>query len=79
MLELTAADELIASENIEVLRQNGFELDIDEDRPPGQRVRMTAHPVSGSTKFDAKGGMVLHPLVPRAHIKCLQTSKSSST
>ena len=58
VLELTAADELVASENIEVLRQNGFELDIDEDRPPGQRVRMTAHPVSGSTKFDAKGRLI---------------------
>ena len=55
MLELTAADELVASENIEVLRQNGFELNVDEDRPPGQRVQMIAHPVSGNTKFDAKG------------------------
>ncbi|KAI1786255.1 DNA mismatch repair protein MutL [Ganoderma leucocontextum] len=55
VLELTAADELVVLENMDVLRQNGFELDVAEDRPAGQRVRMTAHPVSGTTKFDAKG------------------------
>ncbi|KAI1784264.1 DNA mismatch repair protein MutL [Ganoderma leucocontextum] len=54
VLELTAADELVVLENMDVLRQNGFELDVAEDRPAGQRARMTAHPVSGTTKFDAK-------------------------
>ncbi|KAM5530133.1 hypothetical protein V8D89_016211 [Ganoderma adspersum] len=54
VLELTAVDELVALENMDVLHQNGFELDIADDRPAGQRVRMTAHPVSGTTTFDAK-------------------------
>ena len=40
-LELTAADELVALENIDVMRQNGFELDVSEQRPPGQRVLTT--------------------------------------
>ncbi|KAI0716220.1 MutL C terminal dimerization domain-containing protein, partial [Earliella scabrosa] len=48
-LELTAADELVALENIDVMRQNGFELDVSEQRPPGQRVQLTAQPVSKST------------------------------
>ena len=55
LLELTAADELVAIENVEVLRQNGFELDVDEDAHPGQRVRLTAQPISKSTVFDTKG------------------------
>ncbi|PIL33828.1 hypothetical protein GSI_03534 [Ganoderma sinense ZZ0214-1] len=54
VLELAAADELVALENMDMLHQNGFELDIADDRPAGQRVRMTAHPVSGTTKFTAK-------------------------
>ena len=55
MLELTAADELVALENIDVLRQNGFELDVSEDRVPGQRMQLTAQPISKSTVFDMKG------------------------
>jgi DNA mismatch repair protein PMS2 len=58
-LELTAADELLAVENIEVLRQNGFEIDVngDKDTPAGngQRLRLVAQPVSKSTVFDTKG------------------------
>ncbi|KAI0324978.1 DNA mismatch repair protein MutL [Cubamyces sp. BRFM 1775] len=54
VLELTAADELVALENFDVLRQNGFELEVIEDRPPGQRVQLTAQPISKSTVFDMK-------------------------
>ena len=39
-LDLTAADELLAIENVEVLRDNGFEISIDEDdgvRLPSRR------------------------------------------
>ena len=56
-LELTAADELLAMENIEVLRQNGFEIEIDEAASVGQgsRLHLTAKPTSGSTDFDMKG------------------------
>lgn len=55
VLELTAADELVALENVDVLRQNGFELAVCEDRPPGQRVQLDARPISKSTVFDTKG------------------------
>jgi DNA mismatch repair protein PMS2 len=56
-LELTAADELIAVDNLDVLRQNGFEVEVDEEgseenRP---RLRLLAQPVSKSTVFDMKG------------------------
>lgn len=55
-LELTAADELLAIENIEVLRKNGFEIEIDEASVgQGSRLHLTAKPTSGSTDFDIKG------------------------
>ena len=60
-LELTAADELLAMENIEALRQNGFEIEIDEAASVGQgsKLHLTAKPTSGSTDFDMKGQLCL--------------------
>jgi DNA mismatch repair protein PMS2 len=29
-MELTASDDLLAMDNIDVLKQNGFEVDVDE-------------------------------------------------
>ena len=63
MLELTAADELVALEHADVLRQNGFELALDADAPAGRRVTLTAQPVSKSTVFDVKG---VSPLLSEA-------------
>ena len=44
-------------ENLEDLRQNGFEIEIDEASSVGQgcRLHLTAKPTSGSTDFDVKG------------------------
>ncbi|KLO10376.1 hypothetical protein SCHPADRAFT_832663 [Schizopora paradoxa] len=60
-LELTAADELIAIENADVLRENGFEISVandDEDRSRSSghvsRVTLVSHPVSGKVVFDMK-------------------------
>ncbi|OCH89384.1 DNA mismatch repair protein MutL [Obba rivulosa] len=55
-LELTAADELLAAENIDVLRQNGFEVEIDEIAAPGQgsKLKLVAQPISKNTVFDMK-------------------------
>lgn len=56
-LELTAADELLATDNIEILRQNGFEVAADETSGTGlgHRLQLVAQPVSKSTTFDMKG------------------------
>ena len=56
-LELTAADEMLAMENIEVLRQNGFEIEVDECASVGlgSRLHVAALPTSRSTVFDMKG------------------------
>jgi len=52
-LELTAADELVAIENMHMLQQNGFELVVDETAAVGQgsKLKVTAFPVSKSTEF----------------------------
>ncbi|KAF8742337.1 hypothetical protein AX14_005201 [Amanita brunnescens Koide BX004] len=52
-LELTAADELVAIENMDLLQQNGFELQVDEAAAAGQgtKLKVTAIPVSKSTEF----------------------------
>ncbi|KAH9974897.1 hypothetical protein BGW80DRAFT_1169694, partial [Lactifluus volemus] len=55
VLELTAADELVALENMEVLQQNGFEVALEEDQPAGRRLKLMAQPVNKNTEFDIQG------------------------
>lgn len=62
-MELTAADEIVAMENMDVLHANGFDVDVDEDAAPGrgERIRLKAMPISKETTFDFKGTCyVLH-------------------
>lgn len=58
-LELTASDEMVALENINVLQQNGFEIDVDAEASVGQgnKLKLAAQPVSKNTTFDMKGGL----------------------
>jgi DNA mismatch repair protein PMS2 len=62
VLELTAADELVALENMGVLQQNGFEVAVEEDQPAGRRLKLVAQPVSKNTEFDTQGSS--HSFVP---------------
>ena len=59
-LELTAGDEIVAMENLDILHSNGFEVKIDEDKAPGrgERISLTAMPVSKDTTFDFKGKLL---------------------
>ncbi|KAG8921115.1 hypothetical protein FRC01_000410, partial [Tulasnella sp. 417] len=55
LLELSAADELIATENIEVLRKNGFEIALKPTASgERQRIHLVAQPISKRTVFDFK-------------------------
>ncbi|KAG8971841.1 hypothetical protein FRB90_010376, partial [Tulasnella sp. 427] len=55
LLELSAADELLAADNTELLRKNGFEVAIKSTgMDERERVYLTAQPVSKSTIFDFK-------------------------
>jgi hypothetical protein len=42
-------------EHSDILRANGFDIAVNEDRPAGQRVKLTGHPVSKSTVFGMPG------------------------
>ncbi|TCD62462.1 hypothetical protein EIP91_006832 [Steccherinum ochraceum] len=55
-LELTAADELVAVENMDVLRENGFEVAVsaDESVDGGRHLSLVAQPISKNTVFDMK-------------------------
>lgn len=55
-MELTASDELLTMENMDVLRQNGFEVEVDsgEEYGQGSRLKLTAQPISKSIIFDMK-------------------------
>lgn len=64
LLELTAADVILAVENIDVLKRNGFEvvrLGGDDDDGEERRLHLVAQPVSKDTVFDTKGMMCIDP------------------
>lgn len=69
-LELSAANELVARDNLDVLRQNGFDIQLDgedegplfsdqggeEDNTPVRRgLKLVAQPTSKNVVFDMKG------------------------
>lgn len=67
MMELPASDELLAIEHENVLRFNGFEIEVDEDAPVGQRIKLVSMPISKSTKkteFTVEGARVYLVLCP---------------
>ncbi|XP_061191290.1 mismatch repair endonuclease PMS2-like isoform X2 [Saccostrea echinata] len=50
-LELTASNETILMDSLEVFKKNGFDFIIDECAPPMQRVKLTSIPVSRNWTF----------------------------
>ncbi|EIN06509.1 hypothetical protein PUNSTDRAFT_72337 [Punctularia strigosozonata HHB-11173 SS5] len=79
-LELTAADELVVTENIEVLRQNGFDVAVDENASFGQgRLQLVAQPVSKNTVFDMKDlEELLHLMQDRPTGRMVRCSKAQA-
>ncbi|KAG9306232.1 hypothetical protein G9A89_016136 [Geosiphon pyriformis] len=53
-LELTAAEEMVAIENIEILRQNGFDIMLDNEAPVTRKLKLVSQPVSKNTIFGLK-------------------------
>lgn len=64
-------DELTAIDNMEVLKKNGFVVQVDEDVPEGERpkLRLAAQPMSKGTMFDMKGESL-----PIVHRMCTNAS-----
>lgn len=50
-LELTAVNESILLDNIEIFRKNGFEFAVNKEAPPTQKVKLTSLPVSKNWTF----------------------------
>lgn len=50
-LELTASNEIILMDNVEIFQKNGFDFIIDELSAPGQRVKLLTAPVSKNWNF----------------------------
>ncbi|XP_042235701.1 mismatch repair endonuclease PMS2-like isoform X2 [Homarus americanus] len=50
-LELTAVNESILLDNIEIFRKNGFEFKVDEEKPVGRRVSLVSMPFSRGWEF----------------------------
>ncbi len=50
-LDLTAVNESILTENLDVFRKNGFDFEIDEKAPVSQRVKLVSLPVSRNWSF----------------------------
>lgn len=50
-LELTAVNEDILMDNVDIFNRNGFEFVIDKNAPPTQRVRLQSIPVSRNWTF----------------------------
>lgn len=89
-LHLTAADEMLAVENMDVLKLNGFELEQveeleafrDEDEEGSgvrMRLQLVAQPVSKDTVFDIKGNAPPFDISLNPDRNMWQTSRSSST
>jgi len=50
-LELTAVNENILMDNLDIFHKNGFKFKIDEDAPPTQRVKLSHLPMSKNWTF----------------------------
>ncbi|KII84937.1 hypothetical protein PLICRDRAFT_117097 [Plicaturopsis crispa FD-325 SS-3] len=81
-LEVTAADELLAFENLDVLKKNGFEINADGDAPPGQgrQLQLIAQPVSKGTVFDMRVDLeeLIHLMEDRPRGEMVRCSKARS-
>nr|XP_014271444.1 mismatch repair endonuclease PMS2 [Halyomorpha halys] len=51
VLELTAANECVVMENMNIFNKNGFEFHVDETAPPTKRISLTAIPMSKNWVF----------------------------
>jgi len=61
-LELMAMDEIAVQDNLDVLRGNGFVVEVDPEMPTGRRCKLVSLPMSRETIFGVEG--VPFPLFP---------------
>ncbi|KAK6537650.1 hypothetical protein TWF694_011824 [Orbilia ellipsospora] len=54
VLELSAMDELVVMDNMDVLKKNGFVVEVDDEGLVGKRCRLVSLPMSKDKVFDLK-------------------------
>jgi DNA mismatch repair protein PMS2 len=54
-LDLMAMDEIAVMDNLDVLKKNGFVVDIDPEMPTGRRCKLISLPMSKETVFGIEG------------------------
>ncbi|CDK28467.1 unnamed protein product [Kuraishia capsulata CBS 1993] len=78
-LDLNPIDELLVIDHREVFARNGFRLEIDEQQPPGRRIRLRSLPVSKKTVFDTSDmNELIHMLKDGGSAKSIRPSKIRS-
>jgi DNA mismatch repair protein PMS2 len=74
-IDTTAAEEMVISDNIAVFEQNGFKLDVDLERAPGQRVRLCAVPFSKTVQFGKEDVLELASMLDASITESVYVSK----
>lgn len=62
-LEVTANDELVVMQNLDIFRSNGFNFLVDDDAPATKKLKLTSHPFSFGTSFGLNGMKLSYTLV----------------
>lgn len=52
IIELNAIDEMIVMDNLDVFKQNGFLVEVEDNNPPGQRIKLISLPILKNVIFD---------------------------
>ncbi|XP_048337185.2 DNA mismatch repair protein PMS1 [Ziziphus jujuba] len=69
-LELSPAEEVVASMHIDIIRKNGFALEEDPDAPPGHQFRLKAVPFSKNITFGVEDVKDLISTLADDHGEC---------
>ncbi|CAO0803345.1 unnamed protein product [Mucor circinelloides] len=73
ILDLTAAEEHIVMDNVDIFKANGFDIEILPDNQPTTRIRVISQPVSKNTMFDKRDFSELIHLItehPGEMVRC---------
>ncbi|CAG8607137.1 15436_t:CDS:10, partial [Acaulospora colombiana] len=57
-LELTVAEEMVAIENMKILQDNGFELEVDDDAKPSNKLKLLSQPICKNMVLDVKEELI---------------------
>jgi DNA mismatch repair protein PMS2 len=59
---------MVAMDNVHILKANGFDIEVDEDAPPTEKIKIISQPVSKNTMFNMKGERPLVPVLGQCNV-----------